>query len=216
MTDSELREAVEDELEWEPSVDERKIGVAVEDGIVTLIGEVRSYAEKWNVERAVERVAGVRGVANDIVVRPVEARSDSDIAKAAADALRWNSLVPSGRVTPMVENGWVTLKGEVDHDYQRRAAERAVRYLTGVRGVSNLITVAPKVEPGDVKKETQRTFQRQATLDANNVTVETSDGEVILRGTVTSWAERHEAERAAWNAPGVWSVKNYITVRAAT
>src|SRR6266567_95197 len=146
-TDNELREEVEEELEWEPSVDERRIGVAVSDGIVTLTGEVRSYAEKWNAERAVERVEGVRGVANDIQVRVVGQRSDTDIAKAAADALAWNSLVPADRVTVRVENGWRTLRGEVDYDYGRRAAERAVRYLDGVRGVSNLISVTPQVEP---------------------------------------------------------------------
>lgn len=214
-TDSDLREDVLEELEWEPSVDERRIGVAVSDGIVTLSGEVTSFAEKWNAERAVERVEGVRGIANEIEVRLAGERSDTDIAKAAADALDWNSLVPSGAVTVRVENGWVTLRGEVEHDYQRRAAERAVRYLEGVRGVTNLITVTPKVEPTDIKREIQRTFQRQATVDAENVSVEVNGSEVVLRGKVRSWAERYEAERAAWSAPGVTSVRNYITVSAA-
>jgi osmotically-inducible protein OsmY len=214
-TDNELREEVEEELEWEPSVDERRIGVAVSDGIVTLTGEVRSYAEKWNAERAVERVEGVRGVANDIQVRVVGQRSDTDIAKAAADALAWNSLVPADRVTVRVENGWLTLRGEVDYDYERRAAERAVRYLDGVRGVSNLISVTPQVEPKDIKNEIQRAFQRQASLDAKNISVQVDGGEVILRGSVRSWAERHEAEKAAWAAPGTTSVKNYITVSSA-
>lgn len=135
-TDNELREDVEEELEWEPSVDERRIGVAVRDGIVTLTGHVGSYAEKWNAERAVERVEGVKGIANEIQVRLAGQHSDTDIARAAADALEWNSLVPSDRITIRVENGWVTLRGEVDYDYERRAAERAVRYLDGVRGVS--------------------------------------------------------------------------------
>jgi osmotically-inducible protein OsmY len=214
-TDSDLREDVLEELEWEPSVDERRIGVAVSDGIVTLSGEVTSFAEKWNAERAVERVEGVRGIANEIEVRLAGERSDTDIAKAAADALDWNSLVPSGAVTVRVENGWVTLRGEVEHDYQRRAAERAVRYLEGVRGVTNLITVTPKVEPTDIKREIQRTFQRQATVDAENVSIEVNGSEVVLRGKVRSWAERYEAERAAWSAPGVTSVRNYITVSAA-
>jgi osmotically-inducible protein OsmY len=132
-SDIELREDVEEEPEWEPSVDERRIGVAVRDGIVTLTGEARSYAEKWNAERAVERVEGVRGVANDIQVRIIGQRSDTDIAKAAADALSWNSLVPSDRVVVKVEDGWVTLRGEVDYDYERRAAERAVRISAGQR-----------------------------------------------------------------------------------
>jgi osmotically-inducible protein OsmY len=214
-TDIELREDVEEELEWEPSVDERRIGVSVTDGIVTLTGQVGSYAEKWNAERAVERVEGVKGIANEIEVHLVGQHSDTDLAKAAADALEWNSLVPSDRVTVRVENGWVTLRGEVDYDYERRAADRAVRYLEGVRGVSNLITVAPRVEPKEVKKEIERSFQRMAVLDAKNITVQVDGGEVILRGSVGSWAERHEAEKAAWAAPGTTSVKNYITVSAA-
>jgi osmotically-inducible protein OsmY len=147
-TDSELREDVEEELGWEPSVDEGRIGVAVADGIVTLTGEVGSFAAKWNAERAVERVEGVRGVANDTQVRLVGQYSDTDIARAAVDALTWNSLVPSDRVTVRVENGWVTLQGEVNYDYERRAAERAVRYLDGVTGVSNLVTVTPRSSRG--------------------------------------------------------------------
>jgi osmotically-inducible protein OsmY len=214
-TDIELREDIEEELEWEPSVDERRIGVSVTDGIVTLTGQVDSYAEKWNAERAVERVEGVKGIANEIEVHLVGQHSDTDLAKAAADALEWNSLVPSDRVTVRVENGWVTLRGEVDYDYERRAADRAVRYLEGVRGVSNLITVAPRAEPKEVKKEIERSFQRMAMLDAKNITVQVDGGEVILRGSVRSWAERHEAEKAAWAAPGTTSVKNYITVSAA-
>jgi osmotically-inducible protein OsmY len=214
-TDNELREDVEEELEWEPSVDERRIGVAARDGIVTLTGHVSSYAEKWNAERAVERVEGVKGIANEIQVRLAGQHSDTDIARAAADALEWNSLVPSDRITIRVENGWVTLRGEVDYDYERRAAERAVRYLDGVRGVSNQITVTPQVEPKEIKKEIERTFHRQAVLDAKNITVQVDGGEVILRGSVRSWAERYEAEKAAWSAPGTTSVKNYITVNAA-
>jgi osmotically-inducible protein OsmY len=213
--DNEVRQDVEEELEWEPSLDERRIGVAVSDGIVTLTGEVRSFAEKWNAERAVERVEGVRGVANDIQVRVIGQHSDTDIAKAAADALAWNSLVPADRVTVRVENGWVTLRGEVDYDYERRAAERAVRYLDGVKGVANLVTITPRVEPKDIKNEIQRTFQRQASLEAKNISVQVNGGEVILRGSVRSWAERHEAEKAAWAAPGTSSVKNYITVSSA-
>jgi osmotically-inducible protein OsmY len=214
-SDIELREDVEEELEWEPSVDERRIGVAVTDGIVTLTGHVSSYAEKWNAERAVERVEGVKGIANEIEVHLVGQHSDTDLAKAAADALEWNSLVPSDRVTVRVENGWVTLRGQVDYDYERRAAERAVRYLEGVRGVTNLIEVTPKVEPKEIKQQIERSFQRMAVLDAKNITVQVDGGEVILRGSVRSWAERHEAEKAAWAAPGTTSVKNYITVSAA-
>jgi osmotically-inducible protein OsmY len=211
-TDSELRQDVEHELEWEPSVDERRIGVSVIDGIVTLSGEVGSFGEKWNTERAVERVAGVRGIANELEVRSATERSDTDIAKAAADRMSWDVMVPDGNVKVEVSNGWVTLKGEVPWDYQRRAAERDVRNLSGVKGITNLITIQPRVEPKDVKKRIEETFIRDATLDAHHVTVEVTGREVTLRGTVRSWTERHEAEKAAWAAPGVTSVRNFIAV----
>jgi osmotically-inducible protein OsmY len=217
-SDSQLRQHVQEELGWEPSVDERQIGVAVSDAVVTLTGEVGSLAEKWNAERAVERVSGVRGVANDVEVRLAGEHNDPEIAGAAADALRWNTLVPSDRITPAVENGWIRLTGDVDHEYERRAAERAVRYLSGVRGVSNLITVKavkPRAKPKDIKADIQRTFQRQAALDANQVSVEVSGDVVTLRGQVRSWAERRDAERAAWAAPGVSNVRNNITTGGA-
>jgi osmotically-inducible protein OsmY len=204
---------VERELEWEPSVDERRIGVAVLDGIVTLSGEVPSYAEKWRAERAVERVSGVRGIVNDINVTPVTERSDLDIARAAIDALKWNVLVPDDKITVKVQHGWLTLTGEVQWDYQRRAAERAIRNLPGLRGITNLINVKPKVEPTKIKKKIEETFVRDAILDARDIQVEVDGPEVTLRGTVRSWAERHEAEKVAWAAPGVRAVHNYITVK---
>ncbi len=214
-TDSELRADVERELEYEPSVDERRIGVSVMDGIVTLSGEVSSFGEKWRAERAVERVAGVRGIANELEVKLQSERSDADIAKAAVDALKWNVMVPSDKVTVKVSKGWLTLEGELRWDYQRRAAERAVRDLPGVRGVSNLITIKPRVEPQNVKEKIEQTFNRVATLDANRISVQVDGSQVTLRGTVHSWIERHEAEKAAWAAPGVTAVHNYITVSAA-
>jgi osmotically-inducible protein OsmY len=213
-SDNQLRRNVERELEWEPSVDERKIGVAVIDGVVVLTGEVTSYAEKWKAERTAERVAGVKGIANEIEVKTAFQRSDVDIAKAAVDALKWNVMVPSDKVKVKVERGWLTLEGEANWDYQRRAAEKAVRNLPGVRGISNLIVVKPHVQPERVKERIEETFKRDAVVDANNIQVEVSGGEVTLRGTVRSWAERHEAEKAAWAAPGVTAVHNYITVRA--
>ena len=210
--DNDLRRDVERELEWEPSVDERRIGVSVTEGIVTLTGEVGSYVEKWKAERTAERVEGVRGIANDLVVRSAAERSDTDIARAAADALRWNVVVPDDRVKVKVENGWVVLTGEVPWDYQRRAAERAVRSLQGVGGITDLIVVTPRAEPEKVKDRIEQTFKREAALDAKRITVQASGGEVTLRGSVRSWVERHEAEKAAWAAPGVRAVHNYITV----
>ena len=213
-SDQELRKDVMEELEWEPSVDARKIGVAVEDGIVTLTGEVPSFAEKWNAERAAERVEGVRGIVNKIDVKIIGEYTDEDIAREAADALRWNLMVPQGKVLPKVENGYITLTGEVNFDFQRRAAEKAVRYIPGVKGVINLVTIKPKVEPKEIKEKIEEALKRMATVDAGNIQVEVQGSEIVLRGTVRSWAERHEAEKAAWSAPGVTSVKNYITVRA--
>jgi osmotically-inducible protein OsmY len=213
--DDELRRDVLAELEYDPSIDARKIGVAAEDGIVTLTGEVTSFAEKWNAERAAERVEGVRGIVNKIEVKIVGDYSDTDIAREAADALRWNLMVPPGKVIPKVENGYITLTGEVNYDFQRRAAEKAVRYIPGVKGVINLITIKPKVEPSEIKEKIEEALKRMARVDAGNIQVEVQGSEIVLRGTVRSWAERHEAEKAAWSAPGVTSVKNYITVRAA-
>jgi osmotically-inducible protein OsmY len=217
--DETLRRDVLAELEYDPSIDARKIGVAVEDGIATLTGEVSTFAEKWNAERAVERVEGVRGIVNKIEVKIVGDYSDTDIAREAADALRWNLMVPPGKVIPKVENGYITLTGEVNYDFQRRAAEKAVRYIPGVKGVINLITIKPKVEAEEIKKSVKQqideALRRMATVDAESIQVEVQGSEIVLRGTVRSWAERHEAEKAAWSAPGVTSVKNYITVRAA-
>jgi osmotically-inducible protein OsmY len=213
-TDAEVRRNVEAELDWEPSVDAGHIAVAVKDGIVTLTGEVKSYAERWNAERAVERVAGVRGIVNEIQVLAPNAQTDVDFAETVAQALKSNALVPDDDITFRVDKGWVTLKGAVRYEFQRRAAERAVRYLPGVKGVVNLIEVKPGVEPQNVKKQIEDTLKRQAIIDAQNIDVETSDGEVVLTGTVRSWIERHEAEKAAWAAPGVKAVRNDITVKA--
>lgn len=214
MTDLELKKAVEAELNFEPSINAAEIGVAVKDGVVTLTGRVDSYWTKVAAERAAARVAGVKAIANDLEIRlPTSSeRTDEDIARAAVNALEWDVLVPSDSIKVSVSKGWVTLEGEVDWHYQKDAAERAVRRLIGVRGVSNLIEVKPHVRPTQVKAQIEEALKRSAELDANRITVETDGDKVILRGTVRSWAEREEAERAAWRAPGVRSVDNRITV----
>ena len=212
--DNELRRDVERELEWEPALDERRIGVSVIDGVVTLTGDVPTYSQRWKAERTVERVEGVRGVANELEVQLAGEVSDTDLAKAAVDALALDINVPADQIKVKVDKGWVTLTGTVSADFQRRAAERAVRNLSGVKGLSNLITVKPTVKPQNVKTMIEETFKREAVLDARKIDVEVSGKEVTLRGTVRSWLERHEAEKAAWAAPGVTAVHNEITVES--
>ena len=211
-SDLDLRSDIEEELRWDSTIDARKIGVAVIDGIVHLTGEVRTYTDKWRAERAVERVDGVRGIANDIEVVLAGEHTDADIAKRAANKLDWNLTVPRGAVSVKVDNGWITLKGEVPFDYQRRAAERVVRDIPGVKGVSNLISLKPSAAPTNIKGEIEKTFRRQAALDAQNIIIDVSGSTVTLRGSVRSWAERRDAERIAWAAPGVTTVKNEIRV----
>jgi len=214
--DDDIRRDVEDELEWEPSVDHRQIGVAVKDGVVTLRGTVSSYSGKWNAERAAERVVAVRGLADEIEVHALGEHSDSDIAASAVSILRCNCLVPRDRVLVEVAKGWLTLKGEVDWQFERQAAERAVRDLYGVKGVINEITIKARPTAGDVKSEIQRSFKRAAILDATDVVVEMVGGDVTLHGTVRNLTEWYEAERAAWQAPGVTSVFNKLRIASTT
>src|ERR1700719_5380693 len=212
--DSDIKRDVEEELKWEPNVDATDIAVAVKNGVVTLTGYVRSYAHKLAAERAAKSVAGVVGLANDLEVRlpGADERPDPEIAREVVAELK-NWLPDSWQhVKPVVKNGRVTLEGEVEWNYQRDYAERALRWIKGVKGVSNLIRLRPQVTPLEIKYRIEKAFRRSALIDANRVTVEASGGEVVLKGTVRSWAERQEAERAAWAAPGVIRVDNRITV----
>jgi osmotically-inducible protein OsmY len=214
MDDLAIKKEVESELQWEPSINAAAIGVAVKDGIVTLTGRVSTYVEKMAAARAAARVTGVKAVANELEVRLVsgDERSDEDIARAVANALTWNTSIPPDRVKAQVANGWVTLEGTVEWNYQKEAAERAVRPIRGVKGVTNNIVVKPVVSTAVVKAQIEAALKRSAEVDAQRITVETHNSTVILRGRVRAWAERQEAERAAWAAPGVAKVENYITV----
>jgi osmotically-inducible protein OsmY len=213
-TDEDIQTDVLEELKWDTRVRPNEVGVAVKDGIVTLTGWVDSYMKKMAAEDAAHRVRGVKAVANDIEVRlPGSAeRTDPDLAAAVLNALRWDAGIPAGKIDVTVSQGWVTLKGEVEFGFQKRDAERAVRHLSGIRGITNLIVVRPHVSPGDLKQQIEKELVRNAETDARHITVEVEGSRVILRGTVRSYAEKKAAEDAAWSAPGVSEVDNRIVV----
>jgi osmotically-inducible protein OsmY len=213
-TDMQLQRDVMDELRWDPAVGQSEIGVAVKNGVVTLSGEVETFAKRFAAMKAVERVAGVRAVAGDIHVHiPAAAeKTDTEIAHAAANALDWDVEVPVPAVKARVQNGWVWLEGDVEWNYQKIAAERAVQFLTGVKGVTNVVKIKPNASASDVKDRIETALKRSAEVEANNITVEAENGTVTLRGTVHSYTERKDAEKAAWSAPGVRAVKDDLAI----
>ena len=212
--DSDIKHDVESELEWDPDIDASDIGVAVKNGVVTLTGFVRSYRQKKRAETATKRVKGVLGVANDIEVRlPLfMERTDPEIARAAVEAIRDKLPYAHESIKVVVKNGWLTLEGSAEWESERNRAEVVVRRLKGVKGVSNLVKLKPRLAPSEIKAKIEEALRRNAVINADRISVTASGGEVILSGTARSFAERQEAESVAWRAPGVTKVKNRITV----
>jgi osmotically-inducible protein OsmY len=213
-TDSQLQHDVMDELQWEPRIDHANIGVAAQDGVITLSGFVGSYAEKLTAEQAARRVKGVRGLAEEIEVRlPGDAKTaDPEIAKRIADMFEWSALIPKDKITIKVEHGWVTLSGAVDGYFQRKSAGDLVSRISGVRGVSNQIVIREVPSPADVKDRIMAAFRRHADLDASTITVSAEGHTVRLGGKVHAFYERRIAEQAAWSAPGVSRIEDNIVV----
>jgi osmotically-inducible protein OsmY len=214
MTDKDLKQSIESALDFEPSLDATDIGVSVDEGVATLRGNVHTFAEKHTAERVALRVYGVKAIANDLVVHLPFGyqRTDTEIAQAALAALKWNTMIPSDRLTLTVANGWITLNGTLDWQYQKDVALRAVRDLTGVKGVTNDIALKAHVKTTDVREKIEAAFKRSAEIDARRINVTAQDGKVVLSGNVHSWAERREAERAAWAAPGVTTVDDRLAI----
>jgi osmotically-inducible protein OsmY len=214
MNDESVQRNVLAELKWDARVSPNEIGVVVKNGIVTLTGRVDSYVKKWSAEEAAHRVRGVKAVANELEVKlpGSDERTDEDIAASAISSLKWNVSLAADDIELTVSKGWVTLKGDVEWNYQKTEAERVVRNLRGVKGVTNLLTVKPRVRPDELKEKIENALIRSAKTDARNITVEVEGSKVILKGRVRSFSEKEDAERAAWLAPGVSSVDSRITV----
>ncbi|MCH4559148.1 BON domain-containing protein [Mesorhizobium jarvisii] len=214
MTDIALRQNILDELEFEPSIDAAHIGVAVEDGIVTLTGHVSSYWEKITAENVVKRIKGVKAIAEEIEVRLIgqKGTADDEIAKHAVDAVTWNVAVPRDKVQVKVQDGWITLTGKLEWQYQKNAAAEAVRGLAGVVGVANQIEIVPRASVSDIKKRIEDALKRNAATEAQAIRVNVLNGKVTLEGKVRAWSERQAAERAAWSSPGVRTVEDRISI----
>ena len=212
-TDKQLQKDVMDEIKWEPSATAAQVGVSAANGVVTLNGTVATYAEKWAVERAAQRVEGVKGIAEEITIKlsGVHSRTDAEIAEAALSAFKSHVWVPDD-IQVIVAQGWVTLKGQANWEYQRAAARDAVCFLPGVKGVSNDIILKPTAQPSAVKDAIEKALVRNAKIDAGKVKVAADGGTVTLSGSVRSWNEKDQAGKAAWNAPGVNTVRNDIAV----
>ena len=213
-TDAQLKQDIIAELNWEPSIKASQIGVEVKNGTVTLAGHVDSYSEKWQAERAAQRVAGVRGLAVEIDVKlpGMSVRTDGDIAESAAKALEWTTYLPANAIKIKAENGWISLSGEVEWDYQRESAKDAVRHLLGVVGVSDSMSVRPRVSMGDVKSEIEAALKRRATNSAQGISVAVNGSDVTLSGSAQSWSERQLAANSAWATAGVGKVIDNITI----
>lgn len=213
-SDRDIEKDVRAELEWDPYVDLADIEVSVKDGVVTLTGFVRKLIEKYEAENAAKRIAGVIGVANDIQLRKddIVRRPDPEIAREAVAAIKSQLPAPAEQIKVVVRDGWITLEGQVYWQYQRELAEKAVRRLDGVLGVLNRIRLEPQAVTSDIKRKIEEAFRRSAEVEANRIAVETTDGEVVLKGVVRSWIEREEAERVAWATPGVTRVEDRIEV----
>jgi len=215
-TDTQLRQDIEAQLDWDPRFDSQGIGVAVKDGVVALSGHVASYADRWSAQDSAQSVAGVKALANELAVDLASdaQRTDPQIADAALKALNADVFIPATGVKVVVHDGWVTLSGRVDFWYQREAAQRAITHLRGVRGLANDVTIKPQATIANVKARIEDAFRRHASLDALRIQVHTADGTVTLEGEVDSWHERQHAEAAAWAAPGVSMVKDHLSIRS--
>ena len=213
-TDMQLQQDVIEELKWDQSLNSTAIGVEVSDGVVTLAGHVASYSEKWNAEVAAQRVSGVKALAVELDVNlpGSSERTDADIARSVENVLQWSTYVPAEHVNVMVESGWITLSGEVEWEYQRRAAVNGVSHLMGVKGVSDQIGLRPAVSSRSIKSEIEAALGRRNRANAHNVQVEVHDANVTLSGTVDNWSERELVRRTAWGTPGVRKVDNNISI----